>query len=140
MMTDITNETKQVFASNEILGAALTAKMSQSEVAAFEKDPRSFIASSLDFDTGDISLRTVENSAGMVNLVLPYYSVLDSISAESLGEADISSISGGEIIGVIIATAIGATVLTGLTLGGAGVATATILQGKQGQRLDGSPK
>ncbi len=131
----MTNNKPQVFASNEILGATLTAKMSKSDVQAFGKDPRSFLASSLDVDTGAVSLHMVENNVDTVNLALPYYSQLGSISASSLQEFDMGSVSGGEIIislsiiGVSLGTTAGF-----ITAGVAGVHAAG------GKNLDGSDK
>ncbi len=139
-MNNTMNNKPQVFATNEILGATLMANMSQSDVLSFGRDPRSFIASSLNVDTGDISLQTVENSAGMINLALPYYSVLDSMSADFLDESDVGSVSGGEIIAAIIATAIAVTATTAAVAVGGALGGAAITQATYDKKLDGSSK
>ncbi len=131
----MTNNKPQVFASNEILGATLTAKMSKSEIQAFSKDPKSFISASLDADTRDVSFSMVENSADSINLALPYYSQLDSISASSLQEHDIDSVSGGEI--VISLTIIGVGLATTAGAVAAGVAG---VQASIGKKIDNSDK
>ncbi len=135
------NKKNQVFASSEILGATLTANMSKSDISAFRKDPSSFIASSLNVDTGVVSLSMVENSADTINLALPYYSSLDSLSAELLEDGDVSSVSGGEVIIAIVtaitATAVGA--VSALAVGGA-IAIAADVQADEGLNLDGSEK
>ncbi len=126
-MTDTTNKRAQISSSNEIMGAALTAKMSKSDILSFEQDPRSFIASSLNIDTGDISLSVVENDSGTLHLVLPYYSDLERISANAVRDGEIGKISGGEIlitIGTVIAATAAATVAIVGVGAGVGVGTA----------------
>ncbi len=129
-MTDTMNKNGELFVSNELLGATLTVRMSESDVASFAKDPKSFIASSLNFDTGDVSVLMVENDFGTVNLVLPYYADLERISAESVMDGDIGDIAGGEILisifaicGVAAGTAIAGT-LGAAAIAGTGAATA----------------
>ncbi len=136
-MTDINNKGPQVFASSEILGATLTARMNKSDRVAFESDPRSFIASSLNADIGDVSVLVVENGSGLINLALPYYSYVDKMSATMLNEDHVSDVSGGEIVIAI------ALLLTTTTVGlavASSVTTAAIVEGKKGKRLDGSNK
>ncbi len=143
-MTDTTNEGPQLFAANEIMGAALTAKMSKSDILSFEQDPRSFIASSLNFDTGDISVSVVENDSATLNLALPYYSDLERLSAEVLKDADIDDVSGGELlitIGLLVAASFAGVVATGATIVGvgAGIGAAAGAAG-DGSDSDGSGK
>ncbi len=125
----------KVVATNEILGATLTANMSKSDILSFEKDPRSFIASSLKADTGDVSLSMVENSDGLVNLALPYYSQLDGTSARVLSDDAIDSVSGGELLISLTTLAIGAGVCSVAGVGG--VAGLNALDGRD---LDGNYK
>ncbi len=175
MMTNTTNERLQLFAVNELLCPILTHIMSNSDVLAFASDPGSFIGSSLNIDTGDVSLLVVENDSATINLALPYYSDLEQISAEAVNELDMDDISGGEIlisifaisgavaacavagsigvgtaavtgivtaagVGIVTAAAIaggavGATVVTGIAVGGAAGHRAS-----KGQNLNGSDK
>ncbi len=132
-MTNTMNEKPQVFASNELMGATLTANLSKSDVRAFRADPKSFIYSALDADVGDISLSVVENGVDTINLALPYYADLERHSAEVMKDSDIANISGGEVIVLffLISTAVGVSALVGA---GAGVEAAN------GRYLDGSPK
>ncbi len=116
-MTDTTNKAPQIAASSEIMGAALTAGMSGTEILAFGADPKSFIASSLSVDTGDVTLSVVENGVDTINLALPYYSALDQLAMEAVTESDLDGVSGGEIIISLIIVGAVATV---------GVVSATI--------------
>ncbi len=161
-MTDMNKEGAQIFASSEIMGAALTANMSKSDMLSFTKDPKSFISSSLDTDTGDISLLVVENDSGTINLALPYYSMLERISAEAVNELDMDVVSGGEIlisifaigglaavaaataaasgvgamvVGGVVGGAVGAAVVTGVAVAGAAG-----YKSSKGENLDGSSK
>ncbi len=135
-MTDTTNESPQVFVSNEILGAILTAGLSKSEVLYFGSDPKSFIYSALDADIGAISLSVVENGVDTINLALPYYADLERHSAEVVKDSDIADISGGEIIITVILVMTGVATVVGTTVGVAAVVHAD----KTGKNLDGSPK
>ncbi len=166
-MTNTTNESPQLFAANELMGAALTANMSKTDTLAFASDPKSFIASYLKFDAGDVSISVVENGADTLNLALPYYSALENISTEALKDADIGDVAGGEIIitlgiiggavaggtlGVIVGA--GLTVGAGIAIGGAvaggvagvgaavgiGVGVAAGQKAGEGKNLDGSSK
>ncbi len=129
-MTDMTKEGAQIFASSEIMGAALTANMSKSDSLTFSADPKSFIHSSLDVDMGVISVLVVENDSGTINLTLPYYSSLETMSIGAVNELDMDGISGGEILisifaigGAIAAAATaGALGVTGLLTTGVGIA------------------
>ncbi len=134
-MTDTTNESPQLFAANEIMGAALTVNMSKTDTLAFASDPKSFISSSLNLDTGDISVSVVENDSATLHLALPYYTDLERLSAGVLKDADIDDVAGGEIIISILAIAgaigggVAAAAITGtaLSFGTAAVVTGAII-------------
>ncbi len=155
-MTNTTNEGPQLFAANELMGATLTANMSKSDRVAFASNSKSFISSSLNLDTGDISVSVVENDSATLHLALPYYADLERLSAEVLKDADIDDVAGGEIIisiGVAIGSlaAVSAAVAAGAaaTAGGVAVAVAgaglvaggvAAAQAAEGKNLDGSKK
>ncbi len=132
-MTDTTihsNEFGKLFASNELMGAILTKDMSIFDIDIFQRDPRSFLSSVSNTDIGDIGLSVIENDFGTVNLVLPYYSELDKVTAQYVNELSLGAVSGGEIIISILAVvgAIGGSIaaasITGATLA-AGTAAIT---------------
>lgn len=115
---------KQMFASNEVMGAVLTKDLNSGDARAFGADPKGFIYSATNIDIGAGEFSVVENSGNTINLALPYYSVVEQFSAQVLDESGLDDVSGGEIlISLFIAAGIGAGVGAGIA---AGVATSTL--------------
>ena len=96
-----------LFFSTEFAGALLSKQCSLS--AQLNKDVSDNIKGTLfslyNIDLADISVKLVKNSHRQVALVLPYYSLLEDISAGVIKDNDINHINGGEIF-VSIGTAI----------------------------------
>ncbi len=135
----MTNKENKLFASAEIMGALLTEKLSSADVASFASDPSSFIYSSLSADVGDISLSVVENDIGVIHLALPYYSEIESHSANILTDGDVDDVSGGELlISLLIGTI--ACAATGVAVTSVAVAAAGGAYASQGKDIDGEPK
>lgn len=147
------SNSKQVFASTEIVGDYLLSGLSSNEINNFKADPQSFILANTNQDFSNVSISVVENSANEINLVLPYYAAFDTSEAQAIRDSALDSVSGGEIVGVVmaivagVATAvgIGVAVVGGALLAGGGAAgivvgAATAIQGSQGRNLDGSKK
>ncbi len=135
----MTNKENKLFSSNEIIGAILTYSMSSTDISSFERSPSSFIHSAANTDVGDISLSVVENDSGVIHLALPYYSELSSNSANSLDDASMSSVAGGEIFVSLfiacVAVSVGGAVTAGISVG-----TAVGAQAYRGKEIDGSDK
>ncbi len=108
------SESKTVFAANEIVAAMADNAMNPEQAQAFSADPHSMIASNANIDLEGIQVNVVQNTGSDVNLILPYYELLESTEAQAVRDRDLNDISGGEIfisLGVLGGVLFGAVVL-----------------------------
>ncbi len=109
----------KLFPSTEIIGAMACDIMNAEQIKAFALKPETIIASLAEIDVSNLDITVVENSKNDVNIVLPYYSQIETMQAEMLKDESLNNISGGEIlisvgitaglgIGLLIAKAVSA--------------------------------
>lgn len=106
-----TNHQKSVPLVNEVIGVFAASVCAQDEKLSqdFVADPKGTLTKTAGISVpADTSVRAVRNTASEVNLVIPAYSALESVATKAaLKDADVSKISGGEIVVVAVLTVAG---------------------------------
>ncbi len=126
-------------ATTEFATAILSNNLTSESSARLEADAKGYVYSdlNLEFDSESVSLSVVRNGGGVMNLVLPYYSALDSLDNFSAGiasDSDLGDISGGEIFIV-------ATITAAIAVGSVGaISIRAGVNSEAGKNFDGSPK
>ena len=121
---------KHIYPVNEIVGSFASTNLSPEDLDSFVSNPNDYLQSNLNVNyEGEIAV--VQNTENEVNLTLPYYAMIEKISAFELTPEMLDEVAGGEIFitiaalcGAGIGFAVGGTAL-GLT--GASLAAATIV-------------
>lgn len=111
--------TYKAHATTEIVGALATGIADKDTLKAFSADPHSVMASELNLDVSGVDIQVVENKGNDVNLILPYYEMLDSSEAQAVRDDAMAKISGGEIfisLGIIVGTLAGVAISTSTTV------------------------
>ena len=117
------NNTK-LFLTTELASACFTHEMMTAQRIELMNKPQQFIRENTGVEINPcVSMQVRINNIKEVHLPLPYYSNMDSPSAQALEDDDLENIVGGEIIAVLIAT-IGAAGIAGAVAGGALAGTA----------------
>ncbi len=95
--------TIKLFPSNELLGATALHSVSATDLRLLRSDPRSFLLSRTNVAVGeDVSFNFSENDVATVHLALPYYSEIEEMNIKALEPQELSDVSGGEIIALVI--------------------------------------
>lgn len=106
-MSNVEQAKPSLFFATEFAGAVLSNQCSR-DASLFEQlqeDAKSTLFSTYNVNVGDIDVTTVQNTDSQVALVLPYYSLVEEISARPINENDIGEIAGGfEIIFSVFVT------------------------------------
>ena len=111
----------QLYPTTELMSVAVLGTLDDQEVNKIKDDAKGYLFAKTNIDLGDIAVNTVENTNSQINLTLPYYSLVDEVSAQALTDSSIEDAAGGFEIFFSIGTAV--TVIAG-TLFGAGAAAA----------------
>lgn len=130
-------QTMHIFPSTEVVGSILTTQIDKPAMESIEANPSDYFKSNFDIDINDLDFSFVENSQDDVNLVLPYYSTIETFKSAYLTDKDLNKVSGGEIfitLSLVIGSAVGFAAFgtsTGLAAGAAvggiiGITAATV--------------
>ena len=124
---------KTIALVNEFAGVLFLNNLSDDILNSVRDNPVDYIKANADIDIG-FDIKITENSSNEVNLVLPYYSAVEAISAEALSYEELSEIDGGEIfISIGIACGVGIAAAAGaFSLGAVGCTTALVIAGTIG--------
>ena len=104
------------------IGATLLSKtVTDSQSATLKSNPVDFVKSNYDIDVTS-EVKVIENSADTINIVLPYYSGLETASANAVTDSKMDSVAGGEVIFSVIvcASILGAS---SVAIGGVAIAS-----------------
>lgn len=105
-----------IFFTNEIGTAFLSER---ADIDSLRSNAGDYIFALYNIDVSSFDLHVVENSLDSINLVLPYYSLLDNADNIAVADSSLDDVSGGEI-GITIALIVGGLGL--LTAGAAATA------------------
>ncbi len=113
---------KTIYPTTEIMTSFLSTECKNNESLNnnIKANPAEAILALTNLDMGDIDVHIVENNDNEVNIALPYYEQIESLTAEILSDANIGDISAGEILASLAfvfgsigaALGFGATIIT----------------------------
>ncbi len=107
----MSNEIPTLFPTNEIVGSMLTPHVSNEALNKFKANPKDAFMSIANIDADiveNLSIDFCENTSDTFNIVLPYYSAVEDISAYSLSDDETKEIVGGEVLATIAFCILGA--------------------------------
>ncbi len=84
--------------ATEILFSMLASGLNYKDEKILTENPKSFLHASADLDVGDIDIVIVKNEPELVNIALPYYSLVQASTARALDFDDLEEVVGGEVV------------------------------------------
>ena len=105
---------RAIFCSTEVAGALISWQCANNVQlgCAIKSNAKGAILSTYNIDLTHIHVTIVENTDKQIALILPYYSMVETLSSSTLADAEMSDVDGGEVLfslGVAILGALGVT-------------------------------
>lgn len=93
---------KKITLTNEIASSYLSDSVLESHYETLLNNPKDYVKSQFNIDLNS-EIAIVKNQPDLINLALPYYSALESMTSfAAIADEDLETITGGEILGVAI--------------------------------------